>query len=841
MSKDQKPNEDGRRRRNNSRNNSNNKGRKFSSRRENYVDNFRWGFVEGTEGDDTDGGRADAGLDDDLYVPEPEETEPRPADKNRRNNRGHDERQHKSSDPKSGSHPAKPAKSVTKHASRPVETAMPLFEEDDDDLNLPSYGRTPIPTDAELPKPPRSQSRSQSKPAQKSSPREQSSARPEVEAVVDAKSDYGVERGTKPRREQMVWDPEKREYVPLVVPEPKTRRNRKGRSEQPRENPSENRVENRNDDRYVERETESGPRKTARPRRARAAVQNAPEKSVSEKPAVKKTEPPKQQDARRETPERVGKEYGAVGADNTGRNTAVNVSEEPQSDLKHARKKSHRNSPEPQTASGAQEDRAFVPKKKARRRGKDTGTVEPVAETQSDFAAEKPRDKRESRPPMRSSAPQRGDVAPPPVKNHKPNPADIEAEAKGFAKLGVSETMLEALKTIRFIEPTPIQAGVFKQVQAGKDVMGQAQTGTGKTAAFSIPIIEGVEECPPGNDPVALILVPTRELAVQVRDETQRLCYGRDVRVSACYGGKPIAKQISRLREGVDIVVGTPGRVLDLMNRSALKFDSLRWVVLDEADRMLDIGFRPDIEKILKRTPQDRQTLLFSATLPAPVVRLAEKYMKSPEVLDFSNKNMSVDTIEQYYVTVDPERKFDALLFLLEEQQPHQAIIFARTKRGVDRLARLLSKRMDGLAAIHGDLNQGERDRVMANFRSGKLRYLVATDVVGRGIDVSGISHIINYDIPAFCDDYVHRVGRTGRMGREGVAFTFVTVEEGSELTRIEMRIDKLLKRAELKGFESYTKPGDPNANIDDLTSDAPSVEAKPVYGKPVRKVRRAL
>jgi ATP-dependent RNA helicase DeaD len=437
-----------------------------------------------------------------------------------------------------------------------------------------------------------------------------------------------------------------------------------------------------------------------------------------------------------------------------------------------------------------------------------------------------------ARPPV-----QRGDVTPF-IKTREPDPTDVESEVCGFAELGVSETMLEALKVVRYLEPTPIQAGVFQKVREGTDLMGQAQTGTGKTAAFCIPIIEGVETCPPGNDPVALILVPTRELAVQVRDEAMRLTYGRDVRITACYGGKPIGKQIARLKDGIDILVGTPGRVLDLMNRGALFLHAVHWVVLDEADRMLDIGFRPQIEKILRRTPAERQTLLFSATLPQPVVRLAERYMKTPEVLDFSNK-ISVETIEQFYVTVDPERKFDALVYLLQEQQPRQAIIFTRTKRGADRLARMLSKKFTSLAAIHGDLAQGDRDRVMAQVRAGSLQYLVATDVVGRGIDVSGISHIINYDIPQFCDDYVHRVGRTGRMGRDGIAFTFVTVQEGSQLTRIEMRIDKLLQRAELKGFESFTKPHDPNATLDG-GEDEPA-EAKPVFGKPVRKVRRAL
>ncbi|HBT77432.1 MAG TPA: ATP-dependent helicase [Planctomycetaceae bacterium] len=396
--------------------------------------------------------------------------------------------------------------------------------------------------------------------------------------------------------------------------------------------------------------------------------------------------------------------------------------------------------------------------------------------------------------------------------------------------------MLEALDEAQYLEPTPIQAGVIPSLLQGVDVMGQARTGTGKTAAYMIPLLEMVDQTEPGHDPAALVLVPTRELAVQVRDEAIKLTWDRDIRTTACYGGKPLAKQIVRLREGVDIVVGTPGRLLDLINRGALSLQSIRWVVLDEADRMLDIGFRPDIEKILKRTPGDRQTLLFSATLPPPVVRLAERYMKEPLILDFSDTGVAVETIEQYYITVDQERKFDALVHLLREQNPNQAIVFTRTKRGADRVGRKLGNSFEGLATIHGDLQQSVRDRVMADFRNGKVRVLVATDVVGRGIDVSGISHIINYDIPQFCDDYVHRVGRTGRMGREGVAFTFVTATEGSELTRIEMRIDRLLKRADLAGFEAFSKPVDTSP-----PEDADPTEAKPVFGKPIRKIRRAL
>lgn len=411
--------------------------------------------------------------------------------------------------------------------------------------------------------------------------------------------------------------------------------------------------------------------------------------------------------------------------------------------------------------------------------------------------------------------------------------------------------MMEALQKAGYQQPTPIQAGLIPRALAAVDVMGQARTGTGKTAAFVIPILEMLSPRKETHGgPQAMVLVPTRELAVQVEGEVLKLSHGRRVHSVAIYGGKPIRGQIDKLSKGAEVIVGTPGRVLDHIARGTLDLRHLKCVVLDEADRMLDIGFRPDIEKILRRCPQSRQTLLLSATVPPPVERLAQRYMRNPESLNFSPKDISVETIEQFYFTIDPERKFDLLLALMIREEPKQAIVFCRTKRGTDRVHRHLSKKLKGVDCIHGDLPQKGRDRVMQGFREGKVRYLVATDVVGRGIDVSGISHIINYDIPQFCDDYVHRVGRTGRMGREGVAYTFVSPEEGNELTRIEMRIDRLLKRDEIPGFESSrklvtTRPENKPVEDGEPAPGEPAEQKppanKPVFGRPVRRIRRAL
>ena len=419
------------------------------------------------------------------------------------------------------------------------------------------------------------------------------------------------------------------------------------------------------------------------------------------------------------------------------------------------------------------------------------------------------------------------------------DPAALDSD---FSNLGLSELMLSALAHAEYTQPTPVQAGLIPKALQGSDLLGQARTGTGKTAAFAIPILERVERNKQGL-PQALILVPTRELAVQVRGEITKLAFGRKTRVLAVYGGKPIRAQTEKLNRGTEVVVGTPGRVLDHMARGTLKMDGLQIVVLDEADRMLDIGFRPDIEKILRRCPKNRQTLLLSATVPGPVERLSHRYMHDPESLNFSPKELSGETIDQFYFTVDQDRKYELLKRLLDREKPRQAIVFCRTKRGTDRLAIKLGKKQSGVACIHGDMHQGARDRVMQQFRESKIQILIATDVVGRGIDVSGVSHIINYDTPTFCDDYVHRVGRTGRMGKdgiaEGVAYTFVTPEEGGELTNIEMRINKLLIRDEIVDFATV-RVKESEQKEEDTPAKPPGPQLKK-GGRPKRRIRRAL
>ena len=378
-----------------------------------------------------------------------------------------------------------------------------------------------------------------------------------------------------------------------------------------------------------------------------------------------------------------------------------------------------------------------------------------------------------------------------------------------FEELGLNSHSLKAVRKAGYETPSPIQAEFIPVALTGGDCIGQARTGTGKTAAFMLPSLERIDHRRPGVQ--LLVLAPTRELAEQVLLESRRLC-GGNTRIGIAVGGRPIHSQIKALQDGIHAVIGTPGRVIDLLRRKALDLRDLKVAVLDEADRMLDIGFRPDIEKILSQCPKQRQTLLLSATMPLPVERLARRYMSDPQMVDLSTDHVGVDTIEQFYVTVDEDRKSALLLRVLALEKPTQAIVFTRTKRGADRLFAKFSKRLKSnrIAAIHGDLPQRKRDRVIRDLRAGKLRLLIATDVVGRGIDISGISHIINYDIPEYCDDYIHRVGRTGRLSssENGRAITFVTLAQGGELTNIEKRINSVLPQYTVPNFESF-RPAD--------------------------------
>jgi ATP-dependent RNA helicase DeaD len=359
--------------------------------------------------------------------------------------------------------------------------------------------------------------------------------------------------------------------------------------------------------------------------------------------------------------------------------------------------------------------------------------------------------------------------------------------------------MLRALKHARYLQPTPIQAAFIPTALDGLDVIGQAKTGTGKTAAFGIPILEMLEAR--GRGPQAIILAPTRELTQQIVVELQKLATGRPIAICGVFGGEPIERQIRALQQGVDVVVGTPGRVLDHIQRRTLYLKDIFHVVLDEADRMLDIGFRPDIERILRQLPNPRQTLLLSATINDDVLRLSQRYMYDPVVMNLSRDEPSVETIEQFYISVNADRKMDLLLHLLKRDRPRQCIVFTRTRRGADRLAERLRRSVSGVAAIHGDLPQTTRDRVMRGFRTGQISVLVATDVVGRGIDVEGISHVINYDIPDDPENYVHRIGRTGRMGKDGVAYLFVCPDQGEPLTAIENLTNKIIPPLHLEGF----------------------------------------
>ncbi|MED0673925.1 DEAD/DEAH box helicase [Aneurinibacillus aneurinilyticus] len=353
-----------------------------------------------------------------------------------------------------------------------------------------------------------------------------------------------------------------------------------------------------------------------------------------------------------------------------------------------------------------------------------------------------------------------------------------------FHELGISESIQKAVTDMGFEETSPIQEKAIPVALTGKDIIGQAQTGTGKTAAFSIPILEKMDT---SKDYVqTLVIAPTRELAIQVSEEINRLAKYMRIRSLPIYGGQSIDRQIKALKTRPHIITGTPGRLLDHIKRKTLRLDRISMVVLDEADEMLDMGFLEDIERILKETPMRKQTLLFSATMPKPIQNLAENFMSNPEIIKMKAKEITSPTVEQIYYEMNEREKFDVLCRLLDVENPELAVIFGRTKRRVDELSDALNKRGYLAGGLHGDLNQRQRDIVMNKFREGNIDILVATDVAARGIDVSGVTHVYNFDIPQDPESYVHRIGRTGRAGKTGIAVTFVTPREMGQLRSIE-------------------------------------------------------
>src|ERR1700710_627408 len=357
-----------------------------------------------------------------------------------------------------------------------------------------------------------------------------------------------------------------------------------------------------------------------------------------------------------------------------------------------------------------------------------------------------------------------------------------------FHDLGLSAPIQQALDELGFQDPTPIQEQAIPELLGGHDVIGQAQTGTGKTAAFGLPLLQYLD---PENDEVqAVVLTPTRELCIQVTQALRSYAEHLDIEIVAVFGGAPIKSQPAQLRAGAHVVVATVGRMMDLMSRRSLVLTSARYVVLDEADEMLDLGFIEDVEKILRSCPTGRQTALFSASMPPPVKRLAESYMYDPTTISITPKTLTVDAIAQAYVEVGAKEKAAKLVDLLKIEEPEQAIIFCRTKIGATRLEKTLKDKGLDVKALAGDMSQGSRDGVMIAFKDHRVRLLVATDIAARGLDVEHVTHVINFDVPNSSESYVHRIGRTGRVGRTGRAITFVTPEERDEIGRIERDVN---------------------------------------------------
>ncbi len=413
-----------------------------------------------------------------------------------------------------------------------------------------------------------------------------------------------------------------------------------------------------------------------------------------------------------------------------------------------------------------------------------------------------------------------------------------------FKDLGLSPAIQQALDELGYETPSPIQEEAIPQLLSGHDVIGQAQTGTGKTAAFGLPLLQYLD---PDDDEVqAVVLTPTRELCIQVTQALRSYAEHLDIEIVAVFGGAPIRSQQSQLRSGAHVVVATVGRMMDLMSRRSLVLTAARYVVLDEADEMLDLGFIEDVEKILRMCPSGRQTALFSATMPPPIQKLAEGYMYDPVTISITPKTLTVDAIAQAFVEVPAREKAARLVELLKIEEPEQAIIFCRTKIGATRLERTLKDKGLDVKALHGDMSQGSRDGVMIAFKDHRVRLLVATDIAARGLDVEHVTHVINFDVPNSSETYVHRIGRTGRVGRTGRAITFVTPDERDEIGRIERDVNTKIgewespeerlehapppRRRERSARRKEREPEAAEAETKDdaVEPDAPSADAEP-------------
>jgi ATP-dependent RNA helicase RhlE len=375
-----------------------------------------------------------------------------------------------------------------------------------------------------------------------------------------------------------------------------------------------------------------------------------------------------------------------------------------------------------------------------------------------------------------------------------------------FENLNLTSTTLDVLRKIGYETPTPIQSAAIPDLLAGRDVIGIAQTGTGKTAAFALPMIERLSRERGGRNPRALVLAPTRELAAQIDESIRMLCRGSQLRTVTVFGGVGEAPQIAALRRGVDIVIATPGRLLDLLQSRHLTLADAKYAVLDEADRMLDMGFLPQIRRVVATLPKQRQTLLFSATLSKDIEAITSEFLRSPKLIEIGRRANPADTVTQLLFDVAKSRKIDLLLHLLLDGALDSVLVFSRTKHGADKIARKLTQAGINTAALHSNRSQSQRIAALESFKKGRVRVLVATDIASRGIDVEGISHVINYDFPLHAEDYVHRIGRTGRAGEVGDAISFVTPDDEASVRELEKMTRKIVMRKKLPEFMTESR-----------------------------------